>query len=174
MFKSIVVGFDGSSQAGKALKTGADLAAKNKARLGIIFVVDSSQMQIPDEVRRMGEVEHVIDPMPDMLINFEDAPSTMMNTMRQASYDSERALYQYADFMLSQAVDRAQKEGVEDIDSKSVSGNPAEAIAAYARDCDADLIITGSRGFGKMKSLVLGSTSHKISQIAECSNLTVR
>ena len=56
----------------------------------------------------------------------------------------------------------------------AVLGNPAEEVAAFARDRNADLIISGSRGFGKFKSPLLGSTSHKIAQLAECSCLTVK
>ena len=38
----------------------------------------------------------------------------------------------------------------------------------------ADLIICGSRGFGRLKSVLLGSVSQKITQLAECSCLTVK
>jgi nucleotide-binding universal stress UspA family protein len=47
-------------------------------------------------------------------------------------------------------------------------------VVAFAIDRNADLIVCGSRGFGRMKSLLLGSTSHKIAQLAQCSCLTVK
>ena len=47
-------------------------------------------------------------------------------------------------------------------------------MVAYARDQAADLIVCGNRGFGKIKTLLLGSTSHKIAQMAECSCMTVK
>lgn len=174
MFKSIVVAFDGSVHSSKALEIGATLAAQEKVPLGIIHVVDASHMKIPDEVRKMGEIEHVIEPVPSMLVNLENAPANMMSTMAQTSADSEKAMFQYADFLVEQARESAIEHGVKDVEAKAVLGSAAEEIVAFARDRKADLIISGSRGFGKLKSLLLGSTSHKIAQLADCSCLTIK
>lgn len=45
-----------------------------------------------------------------------------------------------------------------------VGGPPAKAILTVAADVDADLIVTGSRGRGRLASAVLGSTSTAILQ----------
>ncbi len=174
MFRSIVVGFDGSAQAGRALKIGAELAAHEKIPLGILYVIEPGHVTVPDDIRKMGELEHVIDPAPNMLVNLENAPATMISSMAQASADTERALYQYADFLVRQAEANARDLGVDEVDGKSAMGNPAEQIVEYAREREADLIITGSRGFGRLKGLLLGSTSQHVAQLAECSCLTVR
>jgi nucleotide-binding universal stress UspA family protein len=42
-----------------------------------------------------------------------------------------------------------------DVEEVSVVGNPAEAIADYADDMDADLIIMGSHGRSALKGLLL-------------------
>ncbi len=174
MFKSIVVAYDGSAHAGKALALGAEIVGGDKIPLGIIYVVDSSRMHIPEEMRKFGEVEHLIDSTPAMVVNFQDAPAAMMSSMAQASADTQSAMFQYADFLLGQAQQSLIDVGVQQVDYKVELGDPAEQIVAYASDRDADLIITGSRGFGKLKSLLLGSTSHKITQLAPCSCLTVK
>lgn len=174
MFNSIVVAFDGSVHASKALEVGATLAGQEKIPLGIIYVVDASHMKIPDEVRKMGEIEHVIEPMPSMLVNLENAPANMMSTMAQTSSDSEKAMFQYADFLVEQARESTVHHGAKDVEARAVLGSPAEEVVAFARDRKADLIISGSRGFGKLKSLLLGSTSHKIAQLADCSCLTIK
>jgi len=174
MFKSIVVAFDGSLHASRALEIGATLAGQEQAQLGIIYVIDANHTQIPEAIRSMGEVEHIIDPMPRMVVKFEEAPINMVSTMTQTASDSEKAMFQYADFLASQAEQSARDYGAEDIESKAVLGSPAEEIVVYAREREADLIITGSRGLGKLKSLVLGSTSNKVSQLADCSCLTVK
>ncbi len=174
MFKSIVVAFDGSAHAGKALEIGATLAAREQAALGIIYVVDASHMEISPEIRRMGEIEHTIKVAPRMMVSLEGAPANLVSTMAQASVDAEEAMVQYANFLVGQALQSAEGLGATEVESRAVSGNPAEEVVAFARDRKADLIICGSRGFGQLKSLLLGSTSHKIAQLAECSCLTVK
>lgn len=174
MFKSIVVGFDGSAHADRALAIGAELAAHEEIPLGVLYVIEPGHVTIPEEMRKLGEVEQIIDPAPNMLVNLENAPATMINSMAQASADTERALYQYAEFLVRQAENRARESGAARVDTKTAMGNPAEQIVEFARERKADLIITGSRGFGKLKSLLLGSTSHRVTQLAECSCLTVR
>jgi len=174
MFKSIVVAFDGSVHAGRALEIGARLAAQEQVPLGIIYVIDSAQMQIPTEMRKMGEVEHVIEPVARRVVDFQAAPVNLVNTMNQASADSEKAMLQYADFLVGQARRSALDCGVEDVDARAVLGSPAEEVVDFASERNADLVICGSRGFGRLKSLLLGSTSHKIAQLAECSCLTVK
>ena len=174
MFKSIVVAFDGSVHASRALELGAMLAVRDEVALGIIYVIDAGHMQIPTEMRKMGEVEHIIEPMPRMVIDFEAAPVNLVNTMAENSADSEKAMLQYGDFLVEQARETALEYGAQDVDARAVLGSPADEVVAFARDRKADLIVCGSRGFGRLKSLLLGSTSHKIAQLAECSCLTAR
>ena len=174
MFKSIVVGFDGSAHASRALEIGAGLAARDDISLGIVYVIDAAHMHIPEEARKMGEIEHLIEPAPKMIVNFENAPATMISSVTQASEDSQAAMFQYADFLVAEAVANCRDSGAARTEGKISLGDPAEKIVEYASDCGADLIITGSRGFGKIKSLLHGSTSQKIAQLASCSCLTVK
>ena len=174
MFKSIVVAFDGSLHASRALEFGATLAGREQIPLGIIYVIDASHMKIPDEMRKIGEIEHIMEPIPKMRVNLGNAPANLVSTLAQTSSDSEKAMFQYADFLAEQARESAKHYGAQDIEAKAVLGDPGEEVVAFARERNADLIISGSRGFGKLKSLLLGSTSHKIAQLAECSCLTVK
>ena len=174
MFKSIVVAFDGSAPASKALETAAGLAAAGRARLGVAYVIDVSLMHVPDELQRTEPVEPLADPAPRLPINFQIAPATVLSSMAQLSEESDRAMFQYADFILDQARAHAIECGVDEIETRTLEGDAAEEIVAYARERDADLIVCGNRGFGRVKSLLLGSTSHKIAQLADCSCLTVK
>jgi nucleotide-binding universal stress UspA family protein len=174
MFKSIVVGFDGSPHAARALQTGIELAGRDEARLGIIYVVDRSQLQIPEEMRNMGVTEGVIAPMSTVQIDFANAPETMMDTIARLGADSLKAMFQYADFLVGEAAEHARQAGVDNVETAVEQGDPAEEIAAYAADREADLIVCGSRGMGRWKSLLLGSTSSKLNQISGCSCLVVR
>lgn len=52
-------------------------------------------------------------------------------------------------------------------------GDPKREIIDTARELDADLVVTGSRGLGGFTGLVLGSVSRGVSMAAPCSVLVV-
>ena len=174
MFNSIVVGFDGSIHSSRGLEVAAELAAWNQAKLGIIYVVDDAHLGIPDSIREMTEIEHIIEPMPKLKVTLENAPAPVVRNLAEANAESERAMFQYADFLVGQASEIAHESGVSEIETRVKLGNPAEEIAAFASERDADLVVTGNRGFGKVKSFLLGSTSNKVAQLVECSCLTIK
>jgi nucleotide-binding universal stress UspA family protein len=53
-------------------------------------------------------------------------------------------------------------------------GRPAELIITTARNGDVDLIVLGSREFGRLERLLVGSTSEQVLASATCSVLVVR
>jgi nucleotide-binding universal stress UspA family protein len=68
----------------------------------------------------------------------------------------------------------ARSAGVRDIDTRIDEGDPAHARLDGARREDADLIAVGSRGLSDISDLPLGSVSHKVIQLAECTCITVK
>jgi nucleotide-binding universal stress UspA family protein len=44
-----------------------------------------------------------------------------------------------------------------------IEGYPSEALMQVARHEEADLVVTGRRGLGRFKEMVLGSVSHALS-----------
>jgi nucleotide-binding universal stress UspA family protein len=55
----------------------------------------------------------------------------------------------------------------------AVGGPPAKAIHTVANDIEADLVVTGSRGRGRVTSALLGSVSTEIVQGSPCDVLVV-
>lgn len=53
-------------------------------------------------------------------------------------------------------------------------GVPAEEICKMAAEEEVDMVIMGSRGESPVEGLLLGSTSHKVLQLAPCPVLLVR
>ena len=60
------------------------------------------------------------------------------------------------------------------VDTLIRSGSPADEIVTIAREIEADLIVMGSRGFGEVRSVLLGSVSERVLHIAHCPVLVVR
>jgi nucleotide-binding universal stress UspA family protein len=81
---------------------------------------------------------------------------------------------QYADYLVEQAREKAVSYGATRVEGRVVMGDAAEQVIDFAEDRKADLIVCGSRGLGRAKRLLLGSTSHKIAQLAGCSCLTIK
>jgi len=174
MFNSIVVAYDGSANSARALEAGSRLAAGGQARLGIVYVVDLDRMSLSPETRKMGEIEHIIEPLPNFMVDLEKSSPELVNKLAKAEADSCKAMLQYADYLLNHAQQSARDAGAIDIDTKTLQGDPAKEVVEFASERDADLIVCGSRGHGRLKQLLLGSTSHKITRLADCSCLTVK
>jgi nucleotide-binding universal stress UspA family protein len=53
-------------------------------------------------------------------------------------------------------------------DKKTVGGQPAHVIADFAEQCNADLILAGTRGHGAVAGLLLGSVTMRLLHVAPC------
>jgi nucleotide-binding universal stress UspA family protein len=77
------------------------------------------------------------------------------------------------DAVLCDALERAQERDIP-AQAELLIGHAAKQILRLARDIDADLIVVGSRGLGRVKSAVLGSTSREVLTKADRPVLIVR
>ena len=147
MLKNILIASDASASSNIAVELAADLASKYDATLHILHVV--RQMQLPDELRDMAEVEKIADQEEDVL-----------------RFVGEK--------ILRAAKERARDHGAVRIRTAFGKGDPANAILDHARDNNADLIVMGTRGLGKVKGMLMGSVSRKVSNLSEVHCLIVR
>jgi nucleotide-binding universal stress UspA family protein len=53
------------------------------------------------------------------------------------------------------------------------AGGPAHDINGLAEQVDAGLIVVGTRGFGVIKGMLVGSVAHRLPYVARCPVLTV-
>jgi nucleotide-binding universal stress UspA family protein len=60
------------------------------------------------------------------------------------------------------------------VETRLAEGRPASVIVEEARESRADLIIVGSRGLGRLRSMVLGSVSAEVVDHAPCPVLVAR
>ena len=69
--------------------------------------------------------------------------------------------------------EEAAQAGVETV-RVDKEGHAGTAITEYASEADAQLIVVGSRGLGRVRTLVLGSTAHGVINLADRSVLVVK
>ncbi|MEO2212893.1 universal stress protein [Paenibacillus amylolyticus] len=73
---------------------------------------------------------------------------------------------------LHQAKSKLKSAGINP-ETVHLKGDPAHELLNYARDTEQQLIIIGSRGLRGIKEMMLGSVSHKVSQLSSCPVLIV-
>ena len=146
MFRSILVGTDGSDTAQAALRRAIELAAGLGARLAIV-----------------SAYEPVSDPR-------------LRGEQVVASKDFQWAINPHNDVLalLVAARSSALSGGVASVETFPRQGDAADAILDVAEDQGSDLIVVGNKGMTGAKRFLLGSVPNKVSHHAPCSVLIVR
>ena len=147
MFQKILIAYDGSVGAERALEKAAELARLTGAALVVLTVYRHHSMLEAS----ISMVRGSLDPGG----NLDEA---MRDTARNA-----------ADYAKSHAKDA----GVAKVSAFIKAGQPARTIIAVAKEKGADLIVVGSRGLGSTEGYLLGSVSHKVTGLADCPVLVV-
>ena len=145
MFRSIVVGTDGSDTARKAVREAVELAKSLNASLDIVSAYEPvSGQRLREEARQAPEdLQWTINAREDV-----DA------TLREAEEEIEDSGVQVRTF--------------------AREGDPADAILDVAEERDADLIVVGNKGMTGARRFLLGSVPNKVSHHAPCSVLIIR
>lgn len=175
MLKTILVATDGSDHAEKAIDWAVELAAAHDAGLVLLYV--APHKEVPPELRRMAEVEHIVEPEgPSRALPEASYPSASIGRpdLQQALVNSARIYQELGEQILDAGKNGAERRGVKSVQVFVEHGDPAHQIIQAAERHHADLIVMGRRGFGDLKGLLLGSVSHKVCQLANCACLTVR
>ena len=173
MIKNIVLAIDGSKAASHAQSTAIDLASKYEARLIIVHVLTHDHPS--GELARMAEVEHRQESEQPKTGGKEDTYSAVARFVGSGKEDKEaRIIVLLGEQIVGNASKSAKKAGVTNVTEEIHTGDYANRILSVAKDEDADIIVMGRRGLSNLKGFVTGSVSHKVSQRADCSVLTVK
>lgn len=145
MFRSIVVGTDGSPTASEAVRQSVELAKAVGARIELV----SAYAPV--------------------------SPSRLRQELRQVPEDLQWMvnLREEVDATLDAAAEIARNAGVT-VEVYARQGDPADAILDVAEETDADLIVVGNKGMTGAKRFLLGSVPNKVSHHAPCSVLIIR
>lgn len=175
MFNKLLCPIDGSDHALKALDLAADMAQKYDAELIILHVPHRAENA--EALRRFAEVEGLAKH-----VNVElDRLRTMdfrVGVKSESAFDeavvSSRLLIEVGQHIVDEASERARRKGLEKVDIRLEGGDPAGRILDTIRDEGIDCVVMGSRGLGDLQGLFLGSVSHKVSNHAPCTCITVK
>jgi nucleotide-binding universal stress UspA family protein len=145
MFRSIVVGTDGSDTATEAVRQAVELARAVGATLELVSAYEPVPAQRLREERREApeDLQWAINPREDVDATLETAAAV------------------------------AREAGVT-VNGYARQGDPADAILDVAEERAADLIIVGNKGMTGAKRFLLGSVPNKVSHHAPCSVLIIR
>jgi nucleotide-binding universal stress UspA family protein len=145
VFRSIVVGTDGSETAQKAVQAAVDLAKLTGAKLELVSAYEPvSSQRLRDEARRVpADLQWMVNPREDV------------------------------DATLAEAAESVGEAGVQSR-TYAREGDPADAILDVAEELGSDLIVVGNKGMTGAKRFLLGSVPNKVSHHAPCSVMIVR
>ena len=145
MFRSIVVGTDGSATAQEAVRQATELAKALRAKVYLV----SAYEPVPE-----GRLREERQQVPEDL-------QWMVNPRE----DVEGALEEGAKALESDGLD---------VETLAREGDPADAILDVAEEKEADLIVVGNKGMTGAKRFLLGSVPNKVSHHAPCSVMIIR
>jgi nucleotide-binding universal stress UspA family protein len=145
MFRSIVLGTDGSDTANQAVRQAVDLAKSLGAALELVSAYEPVPAQRLQQERRDApeDLQWAINPREDVDATLEAAAAV------------------------------AREAGVT-VNTYARQGDPADAILDVAEEREADLIVVGNKGMTGAKRFLLGSVPNKVSHHAPCSVLIIR
>ena len=173
MIKNIVLAIDGSTHARNAQAVAIDLASKYEARLTLVHVLTHDHPS--GEFARMAEVELLPGSGQPRVNDKKDTYSTVARFISGANETKEaRVIALLGEQIIDKASASARKAGVTNVAAEILTGDYANSILEVAKKTDAEIIVMGRRGLSNLKGFVTGSVSHKVSQRAECSVLTVK
>jgi nucleotide-binding universal stress UspA family protein len=145
VFKSIVVGTDGSDTANQAVRQAVYLAKALGAKVELVSAYEPVPAQRLQEERRDApeDLQWAISPR-------EDVDATL------------------------EAAEVVAREAGVTATAYPRQGDPADAILDVAEETEADLIVVGNKGMTGAKRFLLGSVPNKVSHHAPCSVLIIR
>jgi nucleotide-binding universal stress UspA family protein len=146
MVRAILVAIDGSESALKALDLACEIAVANDARVLLLHAVSSRKSS--QEEQGFSELEQV-DGEP---LQTRDAIAELQ--------------------IMATARSQARANGVKNVETAVVQGDPAQVIIEHAKDFD--MIVMGRRGLGPFKGLMQGSVTQKVSQLSGAACVTVK
>jgi len=137
--RSVLLATDGSETAERATNFAVQLSKRFDAKLLILYVSGNMDLSRHD-----------------------------IRAIERAEGNIADVFEQVAKKILVSAAANARSAGVGTVQTETGWGDPAEQIIDVARRVEADTIVMGRRGLGRLSGLLLGSVSQKVASLAPC------
>jgi nucleotide-binding universal stress UspA family protein len=175
MYKAILAAVDGSADGEQVAATAGELAAMCGSRLILAFIADPGAAC--DDLGKLAQTEHVGSGAPSTLHpNIAQVPGWLDDAFGKV--EGAASMREVLETLGAQVLDRAEvlanEKGAENVSRVIEDGDPASHLLDIADRENADLIVVGSRGLGRLRELLIGSVSHKVAMLAKCPCLIVR
>ncbi len=174
--KRILVAVDGSDHARRAVELAADIAQKYDAELILVHVIDDKPLS--DTARHLADVEFAEALAKQKWVNPEPVVGDRYQALGKFLNEQDSRVTTIKQLLGQRILDSVKEEarshGAKQVTTLVKSGDPARAILEAGNECDANLIVIGSRGLSGIKSLMLGSVSHKVANMSPANVITVR
>jgi len=172
MINKILIPVDGSPQSVRAVELASDLAEKYGAEVILLHVLLRGHM--PSGLKRALEIE-VGKKLrkANNLVNLPQEILARVDTPGQPQFTIEE-LDVIGKYVLSNVEAVCKAKGVPKVKKQVEEGNPAKVIIEQAKRQGVDMIVMGSSGLSDLKGLLIGSVSHKVMQLAECTCVSVK
>ncbi|MGV0815143.1 universal stress protein [Mycolicibacterium boenickei] len=147
IYRTIVVGTDGSDSSLRAVDRAAMIAGQENAKL----IVASAHQPVAEKGgwSRPPAPDHVVDTRAE-------------DSLKSEGYRMHGAAPVYE--ILQVARDRAKAAGASDVVERAVEGAPVDALVKLAKEVDADLIVVGDIGLDSVAGRLLGSVPATIAR----------
>ena len=168
----IVVPFDGSDHAMKAVELACNMAEKFGAGLKFVHVLQHGQS--PEHLLGAVGIDRLDAETRQALDGARAAGSLARGSAFALPTIPETVLRKVGEAILARAKETAAQEGITKVETELLDGDPAHCILETAKQDRSNLIVMGMRGLSEVTGMLVGSVSYKVNHLAPCTCITVR
>lgn len=175
MIRKIIVPTDGSEHANKALDLAADLAEKYEAEIILLHVLlrDQPVFDLLELAKNLQADATVTDKLEELADASVQAAASAYEGIISIPAP-EDIVAKIGELVCANAKTRLTSKGAKKVRDYIVDGTPVDRILLAEEHENADMIVMGSRGLGRVADLFMGSVSHKVSHMCKCTCVTVK
>lgn len=174
MAGKIVVATDGSEPGRRAVGFAASLSEKFGQPLCVVHVLLHGRPA--REFAKMAEIEGLVaDASTEAGPGHMSDPGTSLSLFPTAEDEiaTARMLNALGEHIAETARQQAEGAGAHGVTKRICAGDIADEILDVAEAEDADIIVLGRRGLGRLREVLLGSVSQKVLHYAACTVVIV-